>query len=61
MLVTLVCIGLSLSNVIIMHMTPQLAAYPRQEYFKALVEEVINVVVMESVKDAYKEEEVEDL
>ena len=37
-------------------------AYPGQEFFKALVEEVINVVVMECVKDTYGEEEVlEDL
>ena len=44
-----------------MHLTPQLAAYPKQEYFEALVEEVIDAVVMEYVNDAYGEEEVEDL
>ena len=42
-------------------MTPQLAAYPGQEYFNALVEEVIDAVVMDCVNDAYREEELEDL
>ena len=40
---------------------PQLAAYPGQKYFEALDEEVINAVVMDFVKDAYGEEEIEDL
>ena len=37
---------------------PQLVAYPEQEYFEALVEEVIDAVVMTG---PYGEEEVEDL
>ena len=52
---------LHLTDVIIMHLTPQLAAYSGLEYFEALVEEVIDAVVMEYVNDAYGEEEVEDL
>ena len=44
-----------------MHLTPQLAVYPKKEYFEALVEEVIDAVVMEFVNNAYEEEEVEDL
>ena len=36
-------------------------AYPEREYFEALVEEVIDAVVMEYVSDAYREEEVQDL
>ena len=40
---------------------PQLVAYPEQEYFDALVEEVIDSVVMECVDDAYGKEELQDL
>ena len=43
-----------------MHLTSQLAAYPGQEFFSALVEEVIDSVVMDFVDDAYLEEELED-
>ena len=50
-----------LTIVIIVHLTPQLAAYSEQEYFEALVEEVIDAIFMEHVSDAYGEEEVEDL
>ena len=51
---------LRLTNVIIVHLTPQLSAYPGQELFSALVEEVIDSVVMEFVDNAYLEEELED-
>ena len=62
LLISIVCIGLRLTNVIIMHLTPQLEAYSRQQYFEALVKEAINDVVMEFVKDAYGKEKVfEDL
>ena len=61
LLISLVRNCLCLTDVIIVHLTPQLAAYPEQEYFEALVEEVINAIVMEFVNDAYEEEEVEDL
>ena len=44
-----------------MHLTSQLAAYPGQEYFNALVEEVIDTLVMDCVDNAYEEEELEDL
>ena len=49
-----------LTDVIIVHLTPQLAAYLGQEFFSALVEEVIDTVVMDFVDDAYLEEELED-
>ena len=61
LLISIVCNCLRLTDVIIVHLKPQLAAYSGQEYFKALAEEVINAVVMESVNDAYREEEVEYL
>ena len=61
LLISIVRNCLRLTDVIVVHLTPQLAAYPGQEYFKALVEEVINAVVMEYVNDTYGEEEVEDL
>ena len=43
-----------------MHLTPQLVAYPEQEFFSALVEEVIDTIVMDFFDDAYLEEELED-
>ena len=49
-----------LTNVIIMHLMPQLSAYPGQELFSALVEEVIDSIIMEFVDNAYLEEELED-
>ena len=52
---------LRLTDVIIVHLTPQFVAYPGQEHFNALVEEVIDFVVMDCVDDAYGEEELEDL
>ena len=62
LLISIVCIDLHLTDVIIVQIMPQLAAYSKQEYFETLVEEVINVIIMESIKDAYGEEEVlEDL
>ena len=39
---------------------PQLVAYPGQEFFNTLVEEVIDFVVMDFVDNAYLEEELED-
>ena len=45
LLISIVCIGLCLIDVIIVHLTPQLAAYSGQQYFKALVEEVINAII----------------
>ena len=61
LLISIVCNCLHFTDVIIMHLKPQLATYPEQEYFNALVEEVINGVVMEYFNNAYREEEVEDL
>ena len=61
LLISIVRNCLCLTDIIIVHLMPQLAAYSRQEYFEALVEEVINFVVMEYVNNAYGEEEVEDL
>ena len=49
-----------LTDVIIVHLMPQLSAYPGQEFFSALVEEVIDSVVMDFVDNAYLEEELED-
>ena len=37
LLISIVCIGLRLTNVIIVHLTPQLAAYSGQQYFEALL------------------------
>ena len=51
---------LRLTDVIIVHLTPQLAAYSGQEFFNALVEEVIDSVIMDFVDNAYLEEELED-
>ena len=62
LLISIICIGLRLTDVIIVHLTLQLVAYLRHEYFEASVEEVINAVVMECLTDAYEEEKVlEDL
>ena len=41
LLISIVCIGLRLTNVIIVHLTPQLVACPGHEYFEALVRVVI--------------------
>ena len=49
-----------LTDVIIVHLTPQIAVYSGQEYFNALVEEIIDSVVMDFVNDVYGEEELED-
>ena len=40
---------------------PQLVPHLEQEYLEALVEKVIDVVIMEYVNNTYGEEEVEDL
>ena len=51
---------LRLIDVIIVHLTLQLATYLGQEYFNALIKEVIDSVIMDFVNDAYLEEELED-